>query len=85
MKPAVLPTRDGVGASCISLPEGPWTRISDFLVQRFAHQPREVWLQRMDDGEVVDEHGVQVTAERLYQPRLRVYLTNQKLTNSTHH
>lgn len=73
VKPAVLPTRDGVGASCVSLPPGPWTRISDFLVQRFAHQPREVWRQRMDDGEVVDEFGVKVTPERLYQPHLRVY------------
>ena len=73
VKPAVLPTRDGVGASCVSLPQGPWTRISDFLVQRFAHQPREVWQQRMDDGEVVDEFGVKVTPERLYQPHLRVY------------
>ena len=73
IKPVVLPTRDGVGASCVSLPPGPWTRISDFLVQRFAHLPPEVWQQRMDDGEVVDEHGVQVTAERPYQPRLRVY------------
>ena len=73
VKPAVLPTRDGVGASCVSLPQGPWTRISDFLVQRFAHQPREVWQQRMVDGEVVDEFGVKVTPERLYQPHLRVY------------
>ena len=73
VRPAVLPTRDGVGASCVALPDGPWTRIGDFLVQRFAQQPREVWQQRMDDGEVVDEHGVKVTAERPYQPRLRVY------------
>ncbi len=73
VRQAVLPTRNGVGASCVSLPPGPWARIGDFLVQRFAHQPREVWQQRMDDGEVVDEHGVKVTAERPYQPRLRVY------------
>ena len=73
MKPAVLPTRDGVGASCVSLPDGPWPCISDFLVQRFAHQPREVWLQRMADGEVVDEYGGKVTAQRVYQAHLRVY------------
>jgi tRNA pseudouridine32 synthase/23S rRNA pseudouridine746 synthase len=73
IKPAVLPTRDGVGASCVSLPEGPWTRISDFLVQRFAHLPAKVWLQRIEDGEVVDEAGLKVTAERPYQPHLRVY------------
>jgi tRNA pseudouridine32 synthase/23S rRNA pseudouridine746 synthase len=73
IRPGVPPTRDGVGASCVSLPEGPWTRISDFLVQRFAHLPAEVWLQRLQDGEVVDEYGIKVTTERGYQPRLRVY------------
>lgn len=73
MRPAVLPTRDGVSASCVSLPEGPWPLVSDFLVQRFSHQPREVWLQRMADGEVVDEYGGKVTVQRVYQAHLRVY------------
>ncbi len=72
-RPAVPPARDGIGASCVSLPEGPWPRISDFLVQRFAHLPAEVWLQRLADGEVVDEYGLKVTAQRRYQPHLRVY------------
>ena len=73
MTSIMLPTRDGVGASCVSLPDGPWATITDFLVQRFAHQPRAVWLQRMDDGEVVDEHGIAVTALRPYQSHLRVF------------
>ena len=73
MRLVVLPTRDGVSASCVSLPEGPWPCISDFLMQRFAHQPREVWLQRMADGEVVDEYGGKVTVQRAYRAHLRVY------------
>lgn len=73
MSPFVLQTRDGVGASCVSLPDGPWATIADFLVQRFAHQPRETWLKRMDDGEVVDEYGVAVSPQRPYQAHIRVY------------
>jgi tRNA pseudouridine32 synthase/23S rRNA pseudouridine746 synthase len=68
-----LPTRDGVGASCVSLPDGPWPTILDFLVWRFPAQPRAVWQQRMGDGDVVDEHGVRVDSERLFRSHLRVY------------
>ncbi len=70
---AVLPTRDGVGASCVSLPGGTWASITDFLVQRFPAQSRALWLRRMAAGEVVDEYGVAVTAQRPYQGHLRVY------------
>ncbi len=30
-----LPTRDGVGPSCVGLPAGPWSTIADFLIERF--------------------------------------------------
>ncbi len=70
---AVLPTRDGVGPSCVSLPLGPWDTMTDFLVQRFPAQPRSQWLQRMHDGEVVDAHGVPVTEHRPYESQLRIY------------
>ncbi|MFM2274169.1 MAG: hypothetical protein RL211_41 [Pseudomonadota bacterium] len=69
----MLPTRDGVGPSCVGLPEGPWATITDFLVQRFAAIPRQTWLQRMADGEVVDEFGVAVSEERPFQSHIRVY------------
>ena len=71
--PRVPPTRDGVGASCVSLPGGPWATITEFLVQRFPAQSRAVWLQRMARGDVVDEHGIPVTAQRPYQGHTRVY------------
>lgn len=69
----VPPTRDGVGPSCVSLPEGAWGTIADFLVHRFPAQSRELWMQRMSSGEVVDEFGTPVTAQRRYQGHLRVY------------
>lgn len=62
-----------MGASCVALPAGHWATITDFLVERFPAQPRGIWLRRMADGEVVDEHGELVTALRPYQGRLRVY------------
>jgi tRNA pseudouridine32 synthase/23S rRNA pseudouridine746 synthase len=68
-----LPTRDGVGPSCVGLPSGPWPTIAEFLVERFPAIPRETWAARIAAREVVDEHGLPVTAERRYQAPLRVY------------
>lgn len=45
----------------------------DFLVARFPQQGREIWLARMASGDVVDEHAVPVTAQRAYEPQLRLY------------
>ncbi len=71
--PKVLPTRDGVGASCVVLLAGPWPTIAGFLVQRFPAVSPATWAARIDAGEVVDEHGVAVTAQRPHQPGLRLY------------
>lgn len=68
-----LPTRNGIGPSCVALPEGPWKTVTDFLVQRFPAIDAAVWAQRIDAREVVDEHGVPVTPTRAHQPHLRVY------------
>ena len=68
-----LPTRDGVGPSCVALPEGPWATIAQCLAQRFAAIAPEVWAARMAAGEVVDEHGLPVTPARPHRPHLRIY------------
>ena len=69
-----LPTRDGVGPSCVALPaEGDWPTMLDFLVQRFPAIPRDTWLARIAAGDVIDEHGQPVTPLRPYAPRLRLY------------
>ena len=72
-RPPPLPTRDGVGPSCVALPEGAWPTIAAFLVQRFPLIPADVWTARIANGEVVDEHGLSVTAQRPHQARLRVF------------
>lgn len=68
-----LQTRDGVGPSCVGLPAGDWPTITGFLLQRFPAITREVWLERMAQGLVVDEFGAVVTPERPYQSQMRVY------------
>ncbi|BEP59911.1 RluA family pseudouridine synthase [Variovorax sp. V213] len=68
-----LPTRDGVGPSCVGLPQGPWPTIAEFLMARFPAITREAWMTRIEANDVVDEHGVPVTAQRRYQAPLRVY------------
>jgi len=68
-----LPTLEGVSPSCVSLPGGDWPTFTDFLVQRFPDISREVWLQRMAAGAVMDEFGEAVTPERPYRGHLRLY------------
>ncbi len=68
-----LPTRDGVGSSCLSLPEGPWRRVIDFLEQRFPNVSRDEILARMARGDVIDELGDYVLPERVYTAHLKLF------------
>ena len=68
-----LPTKDGVGPSCVALPPGPWRTIGDFLIDRFPAVPTATWQARMQQGELVDEHGVAVTLKQLYRAGIRLY------------
>ncbi|QNK69663.1 pseudouridine synthase [Variovorax sp. PAMC26660] len=68
-----LPTREGVGPSCVGLSHGPWPTIAEFLIERFPAITREAWLERIAAGDVIDEHHVPVTAQRRYESPLRVY------------
>lgn len=70
---AMLPTRNGVGASCVGLPAGPWTTLADFLVHRFPDVPQAVWTRRMAQGLVLDELGRPLTPDHPYQPHTRAY------------
>ncbi len=67
------PARHGVGPSCIGLPAGSWPLTLDFLAERFKAIPRNVWHQRMCQGDVVDEHGVQLAPDSAYQGHRRLY------------
>ena len=68
-----LPTRHGVGPSCIGLPAGSWATITDFLTDRFPAITRQTWLERMQQGLMADEFGAAVTPGRAYQSHIRIY------------
>ncbi|GAB4215059.1 MAG: RluA family pseudouridine synthase [Rhodoferax sp.] len=62
------PARDGVGPSRVFLPPGPWPRVLDFLMQRFARVPADVWLDRLSGGRVIDARGDAVPPDAPYAP-----------------
>ena len=51
-----LPLRDGVGASTVGLPAGPWATWLDFFTERFPDIAPSTWRDRMARGDVRDEH-----------------------------
>ena len=69
----MIPTRDGVGPSCVSLPAGPWGHLLDFLLERMPSISREEWLDRFAQGLVLDEWGHPLSAQKPYTPHTRVY------------
>lgn len=52
-----LPTRDGVSASTVATPSGPWLTVLDFLAERISAVSRADWAERMARGEVLDAGG----------------------------
>lgn len=64
--PPPLPLRDGVAPSYFWLQKGPWQTVIDFLVHRYPQIGREVWLDRMQRGEVLDEDGRQLDQSSPY-------------------
>lgn len=64
-----LPLRDGVAASAVFCPPGPWATTAAFLAERL---PRvDDWPERLARGDVVDDDGQAV--EEAYRPNRRVY------------
>lgn len=64
-----LPLRDGVAASAVFCPPGPWPTMAAFLAERL---PRvDDWPERLARGDVVDDDGRPVDAG--YRPNRRVY------------
>ncbi|MEB0135081.1 pseudouridine synthase [Actimicrobium sp. CCC2.4] len=68
-----LPVRDGVGASAVALPPGPWPLLLDFLVYQFPAIGRDAWQARMAQGDVLDTAGVALDAQSLYRAHTKVF------------
>lgn len=72
-RPNAPPSRNGVGASSVVLPQGPWTRVIDFLVQRFPSVSLDTWLHRLQVGDVVNDEGQVLTPDAPYRAGQRLY------------
>jgi tRNA pseudouridine32 synthase/23S rRNA pseudouridine746 synthase len=72
-RPNAPPSRNGVGASCVVLPAGPWLTMHEGLVARFPGVPAAVWLRRLQDGDVVDDHGQTIAPDAGYEAGRRLY------------
>jgi len=69
----MLPLLDGVAASALHCPRGPWLLLVDFLAERLPKVERTDWLARMARGEVFDARGQALVAGALYAPDERIY------------
>lgn len=68
-----LPTRDGVSASTVATPCGPWTTMLGFLAERIPAVSRADWAERMNRGEVLDAQGQPVPANAPFKPQTRLH------------
>lgn len=63
----MLPLRNGVAASSVTLPATGWEYLIDFLCDKFSAIPREVWLDRMRQGLVTDGLGNVLNVETAFK------------------
>ena len=68
-----IPTRHGVGPTCVFLPAGPWPTVLDFLVERMPHISRETWTERLRNQSVLNAEGQPVLLTQPYAPHMRLF------------
>ncbi len=66
------PDIDGLAASTLALPPGPWPTVLDGLCARFPAVSRERWLDRMARGRVLGGDGAVLTPDTPYRAGLDV-------------
>jgi tRNA pseudouridine32 synthase/23S rRNA pseudouridine746 synthase len=67
------PGIDGLAASTLQLPPGPWPTVLDCLCERFPTVARAHWLERMARGRVVDGDGRGLTPQTPHRVGLEVH------------
>lgn len=68
-----LPLRDGVAASALACPAGPWPLVLDFLSERLSLVNRADWAARMCRGDVLDDQGLPLPPDAPYRAGRRLY------------
>lgn len=61
------PSIDGVSASRLQLPPGPWATVLDALCTRFPTVDRNAWRSRFARGRVLDADGLPLHEDAAYQ------------------
>lgn len=59
--------RDGVCASRVHLPLGPWRTVLEFLLERYPYVPSEVLESRLRRGDIVNTHGEAQSISTAYE------------------
>ena len=67
------PARNGISASSVVTPAGPWLTVLEFLSARFPFISAPLWLQRMQAGAVLDDQGQALPAGSAFMPHQRLY------------
>ena len=69
--------REGVSASVVALPTGPWPLALDFLSERLPRVARGEWLARLQRGDVLDDQGRVLSADAPFRANTRLYYFRQ--------
>lgn len=72
-----LPLREGVAASALACPPGPWPRLLDFLAERLSLVSRADWAARLAAGELLDARGQVLPVDPPYRAGERIYYYRQ--------
>lgn len=72
-RPNPPPARNGLNASCVTVPAGTWPTALDFFSARFAFIARSDWATRFAAGDVVDSAGAVLRADASLQTGQRLY------------
>lgn len=67
------PLLDGLAASTLQLPPGPWATVLDCLCDHFPAISREQWLDRMARGRVLDDAGQPLTPDTPHRVGMQVH------------
>jgi tRNA pseudouridine32 synthase/23S rRNA pseudouridine746 synthase len=67
------PSIDGLAASTLQLPPGPWPTVLDCLCERFPAVSRERWIERMARGRVTAGDGIALTPQAPHRAGLEVH------------
>lgn len=72
-RPNPPPARNGLNASCVTVPMGVWPTALDFFSARFAFVDRSDWSARFAAGDVVDSEGMLLRSDTVLQAGQRLY------------